>query len=268
MDREESHRASISSISHRRSSATTSSSGSSLYGRTMSTINLAESNIPSSSHHNHKNHNNHSRHNASSKESSSHSSSTSKLNGSEPIKEKWRSVVLIVPVRLGSDTLNPIYTSCIKALFRHKACIGIIGGRPKHSLYFVGYQDDKLIYLDPHNDQEAINAEQTDFPLDSYHCDFPRKISISRMDPSCAIAFYCRTRKDLMDLADSVGSLIVPKHNKLNYPIFVFNDGSSKSLNVDYENTYTEKTVRIKHRFVDNLGKIEAEYDADEFVMI
>lgn len=231
----------------------------------MSTINLAESsasNNPSSS----RSHN-HSRHYASSKESNSNSS-TSKLNTNEPIKEKWRSVVIIVPVRLGSDTLNPIYFSCIKALLRHKSCIGIIGGRPKHSLYFVGYQDDKLIYLDPHNDQEAIDAEQTDFPLDSYHCDFPRKISISRMDPSCAIAFYCRTRKDLHELAESVGNMIVPKHNKLNYPIFVFNEGSSKNQNLDYENTYSEKTVRIKHRFVDTLGKIEAEYDADEFVMI
>ncbi|XP_074603343.1 autophagy-related 4b [Brevipalpus obovatus] len=266
LDRSDSHRASMSSVSRRRSSATTSSSGSSLYGRAMSTINLADTSSshlcpPPSSHGT-----NHSQY-----ASSNNSYGSSKQNSSEkpiPQEERWRSVVIIVPVRLGSDTLNPIYAPCIKSLFRHPSCIGIIGGRPKHSLYFVGCQDDKLIYLDPHNDQEAIDADQTDFPLNSYHCDFPRKLPILRMDPSCAIGFYCRTRQEFMDLVDSVGSIIIPQHNKLDYPIFVFSEGSSKNNRIDYDNGYPEKTVRIKHRFIGSLGKIDSEYDADEFVMI
>ena len=63
----------------------------------------------------------------------------------------WTPVLVLVPVRLGSESrLNPLYGSCIQALLADPTCIGIIGGRPKHSLYFVGFQDENLIHLDPH----------------------------------------------------------------------------------------------------------------------
>jgi cysteine protease ATG4 len=63
----------------------------------------------------------------------------------------WSPVLVLVPVRLGSESrLNPLYGTCIQALLADPTCIGIIGGRPKHSLYFVGFQDDNLIHLDPH----------------------------------------------------------------------------------------------------------------------
>lgn len=62
-------------------------------------------------------------------------------------KSKWKSVILLIPLRLGGEKFNPIYTNCIKKLFKSPHCIGIIGGKPKHSLYFVGVHDDKLIYL-------------------------------------------------------------------------------------------------------------------------
>lgn len=75
-----------------------------------------------------------------------------RLEGSQPIVQcskcdNWRSVLIMVPVRLGGEALNPIYAPCIYSLFTHDLCVGIIGGRPKHSLYFVGFQGMVLRYI-------------------------------------------------------------------------------------------------------------------------
>lgn len=59
----------------------------------------------------------------------------------------WKSLVILVPLRLGAEKLNNIYGNSLKTLLSTEHCIGIIGGRPKHSLYFVGYQGNVTIYL-------------------------------------------------------------------------------------------------------------------------
>lgn len=53
---------------------------------------------------------------------------------------RWKSLILLIPVRLGTEKFNSIYSPCLTTLLSLKECIGIIGGRPKHSLYFIGYQ--------------------------------------------------------------------------------------------------------------------------------
>ncbi|CAL4122888.1 unnamed protein product, partial [Meganyctiphanes norvegica] len=143
------------------------------------------------------------------------------------ICNNWRSVVIMVPVRLGGEGLNPIYAQCIYAMFTHDLFIGIIGGRPKHSLYFVGFQDESLIHLDPHLCQDAVPVTQPSFPLSSYHCSSPRKMSLSRMDPSATLGFYCHTREDFYRLIEDLPEIVTPKISGFEYPIFEFVDGRS-----------------------------------------
>lgn len=54
--------------------------------------------------------------------------------------ENFIPCIILVSVRLGGESINEIYIESLKAFFRKSNCIGMIGGKPKHSLYFIGYQ--------------------------------------------------------------------------------------------------------------------------------
>ncbi|XP_028404645.1 cysteine protease ATG4D-like [Dendronephthya gigantea] len=145
-------------------------------------------------------------------------------------EDHWRSLIILVPVRLGGENLNPIYQPCVKALLTLDCCIGIIGGRPKHSLYFVGFQEDNLIYLDPHFCQPAVDMTSEAFPPESFHCDSPRKIPIRKMDPSCTIGFYCATREDFETFCTKATEVVSPPMQKGSYPMFIVASGNCDKL--------------------------------------
>ncbi|KAH9016405.1 hypothetical protein EDB83DRAFT_2508558 [Lactarius deliciosus] len=71
---------------------------------------------------------------------------------------RWggRAVVVLIGIRLGLDGVNPIYYETIKALYTFPQLVGIAGGRPASSYYFVGTQADNLFYLDPHHSRATI----------------------------------------------------------------------------------------------------------------
>ncbi|CAB3410574.1 unnamed protein product [Caenorhabditis bovis] len=62
----------------------------------------------------------------------------------------WRPLLIMIPLRLGLTSINECYLSAIQGFFKIPQCVGIIGGRPNHALYFVGVSGSKLFYLDPH----------------------------------------------------------------------------------------------------------------------
>lgn len=165
----------------------------------------------------------------------------------------WKSLILLIPLRLGHDKLNPIYGDCFKAMLSLEWCIGIIGGRPKHSLYFVGYQDDKLIHLDPHYCQDMNDVNMENFSLASFHCKSARKMKISKMDPSCCLGFYISSKNDYDRFQSSVQPYLLPVKNfserhqnqscvapqksyglEYNYPMFVFSSGRLKDQTVEH----------------------------------
>ena len=47
-----------------------------------------------------------------------------------------------------------------KACFELEQCAGVIGGRPNHALFYLGYTCDDLICLDPHETQEACTGKK------------------------------------------------------------------------------------------------------------
>jgi len=73
---------------------------------------------------------------------------------------QWVPGILFIQLRLGLTKINPLYFSALKKTFRFRNSLGIIGGRPNHALYLVGYTEDDIIYLDPHNTQQYIDLDE------------------------------------------------------------------------------------------------------------
>ncbi|KAJ0065502.1 hypothetical protein NL108_012790, partial [Boleophthalmus pectinirostris] len=107
-----------------------------------------------------------------------------------------RAVIILIPVRLGGEKTNPDHINFVKNLLSLDYCLGIIGGKPKQACYIVGFQDDSLIYMDPHYCQSFVDVSTGEFPLQSFHCPSPKKMPFNKMDPSCTIGFYSRSLKD------------------------------------------------------------------------
>lgn len=138
---------------------------------------------------------------------------SSKVDGEN---SQWVPGILFIQLRLGLTKINPLYFAALKKTFQLKNSLGIIGGRPNHALYLIGFTDDEMIYLDPHSTQQYIDFDTTSttailqqvtvdpvdgglapedvsksLPIDStYHCACPEKMSIDRLDPSLALCFY------------------------------------------------------------------------------
>ncbi|MES1911765.1 MAG: hypothetical protein MHM6MM_004146, partial [Cercozoa sp. M6MM] len=107
----------------------------------------------------------------------------------------FKACILLIPLRLGLDELNEAHVQDLLTCLQQPQSVGIMGGKPGRSLYFVGYQDTRLVYLDPHTVQSAVDPLH-DFTLlrsssnRSYHCSRVRSVDVRDIDPSLAIAFY------------------------------------------------------------------------------
>ncbi|PIO65694.1 peptidase family C54, partial [Teladorsagia circumcincta] len=129
-------------------------------------------------------------------------------------------LLTFVPLRLGGTSVNPVYINHIRQMLSLNTCLGILGGKPDHSLYFIGYYGRHVIYLDPHVAHEYVpisswddmstpavpaDGEKTErlqkkrrkHPIGTYHCRSFSKLPIHEMDPSCVVGFMFKTREEM-----------------------------------------------------------------------
>ncbi|KAJ2008959.1 hypothetical protein GGI04_000832 [Coemansia thaxteri] len=132
----------------------------------------------------------------------------------------WRPLLLLVPVRLGLSRLNLGYIPKIKTLFQIPQSVGLVGGKPSRSFYFIGRQGDNLFYLDPHvtrqhmprsgalgtssggggdsdSESDASDFEMFGIPeVDEYHTTHVCSMPIHRLDPSMLLGFLFNTEAE------------------------------------------------------------------------
>ncbi|XP_069468731.1 cysteine protease ATG4A [Ambystoma mexicanum] len=110
----------------------------------------------------------------------------------------WKPLLLIVPLRLGINHINPVYINAFKECFKMSQSLGALGGKPNHAYYFIGFSEDELIYLDPHTTQTFVDSEGNGMIHDqSYHCQrAPHRMKILNVDPSVALGFFCKEEND------------------------------------------------------------------------
>lgn len=121
------------------------------------------------------------------------------------------------------------------------SCLGVIGGRPRHSLYFIGYQHEKLLAIDPHHSQRVVDMSTDDFPLETYHTGNVRKMTFHSMDPSCAIGFYLRDRHALDEFCRTIHMYSERASHSSDYPIFTLvSEGSA-----NFENVISDETMLV-----------------------
>ncbi|XP_061681358.1 cysteine protease ATG4C isoform X2 [Syngnathoides biaculeatus] len=167
-----------------------------------------------------------------------------------------QAVVILIPVRLGGEKINPEYFNFAKRILSLEYCVGIIGGKPKQACYFVGFQDDSLIYLDPHYCQSFVDVSTSDFPLQSYHCPSPKKMPFTRMDPSCTIGFYSRSVQDYEKISQELSQVLQPSASD-KYPAFTIVQGHGRDYDLSTSLTQEKREwpfIRDPRRTITTAG--------------
>ncbi|XP_034670220.1 cysteine protease ATG4B isoform X2 [Drosophila subobscura] len=123
--------------------------------------------------------------------------------------DAWKPLLLIIPLRLGISDINPIYIPALKRCLELDSSCGMIGGRPNQALYFLGYVEDEVLYLDPHTTQRTGAVGQKLSPGEqehdeTYHHKHAARLSFSAMDPSLAVCFLCKTSDSFQQLLDKL----------------------------------------------------------------
>ncbi|KAL2841253.1 hypothetical protein BJY01DRAFT_14370 [Aspergillus pseudoustus] len=120
-----------------------------------------------------------------------------------------RPTLILLGLRLGIDRVTAVYWDGLKAMLQFPQSVGIAGGRPSASHYFVGVQGSHFFYLDPHTTRPAtrhvLTGDQyTKDEIDTYHTRRLRRLHIQDMDPSMLIGFLIKDERDWDDWKDRV----------------------------------------------------------------
>ena len=77
-----------------------------------------------------------------------------------------------------------------------------------------------------------MDTLQHNFSTESYHCKQPRKLKLGKMDPSCTVGFYLRTREEFDAWCEGIGAMVSPPQIagiRRDYPLFSVLEGRNEA---------------------------------------
>ncbi|KAK4766133.1 hypothetical protein SAY87_007775 [Trapa incisa] len=167
----------------------------------------------------------------------------------------WTPILLLVPLVLGLENVNPRYIPSLRATFSFPQSLGLMGGKPGASTYMIGIQDQEVFYLDPHDVQQAVTIDSENLEADtsSYHCSVIRHIPVECLDSSVALGFYCRHKGDFEDFCSRASNLAEESRGA---PLFTVADTHSSKKNSNVASMTTgyndpDEVDHLKHLHVD-----------------
>lgn len=112
--------------------------------------------------------------------------------------------LIFVSVRLGLYYITPEYIPSLKNLFSCKENIGFIGGRVNSAAYFIGYENNNLIFIDPHKNQTSLKgiSELNRQGIATYLDKKIYVLSFSHLRPALTIGFLFRNLNEFKDLVE------------------------------------------------------------------
>lgn len=108
-------------------------------------------------------------------------------------------ILILLPVRLGLNEVSPYYHNSLLSLFLLPQLVGIAGGKPSSSYYFLGSHNGHLLYLDPHYPQ-SVRASSI---YDTFHTHNVQSLKIEDMDPSMLIGILIKCKEDYESFKNS-----------------------------------------------------------------
>ena len=143
------------------------------------------------------------------------------------------SALVLVPVMLGQEKIAKGYYDAVRLCLSSPYSLGIIGAKPGAALHIVGYQEDRLLCLDPHYVQKAALSEDKLLKhIQTYQCPSVRCLPLVQTDSSMALGFFFASSAEfeafakwLSDNDDVLGDLVhVKEHSRRPAPDLLFID--------------------------------------------
>jgi len=130
--------------------------------------------------------------------------------------DKFQPTLIVLGIRLGIEKVTAAYHSALKAALEMPQSVGIAGGRPSSSHYFVGHQGDSFIYLDPHFTRQMLSPQPSAEDVETCHTRRVRRIPLTEMDPSMLLGFLLHSKDDFEQwrkaVAEMPGKAIIHIH--------------------------------------------------------